>query len=59
MADTKSSSIETNLTYIVDNCVTENPDLFPDKYYMEIIEGTDKSININDPTEFIRINFKK
>lgn len=58
MADTKSTSLETNLTYIIDNCVTKDPDLHPDQYYMEILDGTDQKINITDPTDFIKINLR-
>lgn len=59
MADTKSSTLETNLTYLIANCITSDPDSNPDQYYMELVDGTGQKINFTDPSEFIRINLMK
>lgn len=58
MADTKTA-LETNLTYLVENCVTSDPELHPDQYYMEFVDGTGKKVTFTDPEQFIKINLMK
>jgi hypothetical protein len=58
IVDESQKQITTDLTYIVDNCVTENPELHPDSFYMELIAGTEREMELETPSDCLTINLK-
>lgn len=51
-------SVSDNLKFIVDNCVTANPELHPNMYYMELVEGTDATMDLPEVNEALNINLR-
>lgn len=45
-----------DLSFIVENCVCENPELHPDKFYMELKSGTESVKNFPQPSDAMIIN---
>lgn len=50
---------ELDLTFIVENCVCENPELHPDMFYMELKSGTEKTMDLPQPSDAMVINLNK
>lgn len=53
------ASNEVDLTFIVDNCICEDPDGNPDLFYMELVSGTESEMNLPNPGDAMNINLKK
>lgn len=53
------ASTEVDLTFIVDNCVCDDPTGNPDMFYMELMSGTEKELDLPNPSEAMNINLKK
>lgn len=59
MAADEQSFFTTDLAFIVGNCVTKNPDENKDMYYFELVEGSEKVLDLPKPEEPLRISLNK